>query len=310
MKDVRLSVVTTLYHSAAFIEEFCRRASEAAAKITADFEIILVNDGSPDDSLEIAIAMVERDARVRVIDLSRNFGHHRAMMTGLGHARGELVFLLDADLEQPPESLPEFAAEMQRSGADVVYGVQSKRAGGWSERITGSLYYHLFNLFSATKIPPNIVTMRLMTRRYVRALLRHREREILIAGLWTITGFKQVPLTITRVAKGTTTYTLRKKLSAFVNGVTSFSNRPLVYVFYMGAWISLFAMIAAIVLIIRRLFFGYFLAGWPSLIVSIWLLGGLTIFSLGVIGIYISKLFTESKRRPYTIVRDIYERSE
>src|SRR6185436_8175452 len=110
--------------------------------------------------------------------------------------------------------------------------------GGIAERVIGNIYYRLFNLFSATEIPPNIVTMRLMTRRYVRALVRHREREILIAGLWTITGFKQVPLPITRKAKGSTTYTFRRKMSLFVNGVTSFSNRPLVYVFYMGATIS------------------------------------------------------------------------
>lgn len=307
---VRLSIVTTLYRSAACIEEFCRRAGDAAARLTPDYEIVLVNDGSPDNALDLAIALYERDPHVRVIDLSRNFGHHRAMMTGLAHARGELVFLLDSDLEQPPEALGEFAAELERQGADVVYGVQSRRSGGWMERWTGSLYYRLFNLFSTTPIPANIVTMRLMTRRYVKALLRHREREILIAGLWASTGFKQVPLTVIRSAKGSTTYTLRRKLSAFVNGITSFSNRPLLYVFYMGACISFVATVAAFVMIVRRIFFGYFLAGWASLIVSIWLLGGLTIFSLGIIGIYLSKVFTESKRRPYTIVRDVYERSE
>lgn len=310
MRDVRLSIVTTLYHSAAFIEDFCRRASEAAARVTDDFEIVLVNDGSPDRSLDVAVSVYERDPRVRVIDLARNFGHHRAMMTGLRHARGELVFLLDADLEQPPEALPEFVAELERTGADVVYGVQSKRSGGVGERWIGSLYYRLFNLLSATEIPANIVTMRLMTRRYVRALVRHREREILIAGLWTITGFEQVPLAVTRVAKGSTTYTFRRKMSLFVNGVTSFSNRPLIYVFYMGATISFISMIAAFALVIRRLFFGYFEAGWPSLIVSIWFLGGLTIFCLGVIGIYVAKIFSESKRRPYAIIREIYERSE
>src|ERR1051325_4406526 len=180
---MRLSIVTTLYRSAPYIGEFCRRAGEAAARITDDYEIVLVNDGSPDDSLAVAVAAYERDPHIRVIDLSRNFGHHRAMMTGLAHARGDRVFLLDADLEQQPELLPQFAAEMERSGADVVYGVQSKRTGGLGERVIGSLYYKLFNFLSSTEIPANIVTMRLMTRRYVAALVRHREREILIGGL-------------------------------------------------------------------------------------------------------------------------------
>ncbi|HEY6137934.1 MAG TPA: glycosyltransferase family 2 protein [Thermoanaerobaculia bacterium] len=307
---MRLSIVTTLYRSAPYIEEFCRRAGEAAARITDDYEIVLVNDGSPDDSLAVAVAAYERDPHIRVIDLSRNFGHHRAMMTGLAHARGDRVFLLDADLEQQPELLPQFAAEMERSGADVVYGVQSKRTGGLGERVIGSLYYKLFNFLSSTEIPANIVTMRLMTRRYVAALVRHREREILIAGLWVITGFEQVPLEISRIAKGSTTYTLKRKMTAFVNGITAFSNRPLIYVFYMGMTISFVSVIAAAVLVVRKLFFGYFLAGWPSLIVSIWLLGGLTISCLGIIGIYIAKLFSESKRRPYAIIREVYERPE
>jgi len=160
---------------------------------------------------------------------------------------------------------------------------------------------------SAPKIPPNLITARLMTRRYVSALLQHQEREMLIAGLWALTGFKQVPVVVRKHNRTASTYNLRRKISYMVNAVTSFSNKPLVFIFYLGCFILTVAGLAALDLIIRRLFFGTLLEGWASVVVSIWLLGGMTIFCLGVIGIYLSKIFIEVKQRPYAIVREIYE---
>jgi putative glycosyltransferase len=304
----RLSVVTTLYRSGAHLPAFHERMARAAAALTADFELVLVNDGSPDDTLDVAVGLHRTDARVRVVDLSRNFGHHKAMMTGLAHARGARVFLLDCDLEEEPEWLERFAAEMERSGADVVYGVQAQRKGGAFERWSGELFFRTFNAFASQPIPPNLTTMRLMTRRYVESLLLHREREMVIAGLWAMTGYRQVPLAVEKRSRGRSTYDLRRKVLHFVNAVTSFSDRPLVFIFWMGLAISAASSVAALYLVIRRLFFGVFLGGWPSLIVSVWLMGGLTLFALGVIGIYLSKIFLETKQRPYTIVRDVYER--
>ena len=304
---MELSVVATLYRSAPDLAEFHRRMRAAAERVTEDFEIVYVNDGSPDDSLGIARSIFECDPRVRIIDLSRNFGHHKAVMTGLDFARGERVFLIDSDLEEPPEVLSEFVDTLRERGVDVVYGVQAMRKGRWFERITGGLFYKVFNLFSRQQIPENLTMVRLMTRRYVRALVRHREHEFIIAGLWTLTGFEQVGIPIEKISKGRTTYSLTKKLTALVDAITSFSNLPLVLVFYLGAIISLLSGGAAVWMVIKRLFFSVMLAGWPSLIVSIWLLGGLTISSIGLIGMYLSKIFTEVKQRPYTIVREIYE---
>ncbi len=304
--SVDLSVVATLYRSAPYLEEFHRRVTAAAERAAPDFEVVLVNDGSPDESLEAAVALCGRDPRVRVVDLSRNFGHHKAMMTGLAHARGERVFLIDSDLEEEPELLDGFLAEMGRTGADVVYGVQERRRGGAWERFTGWLFYSLFDLLTTCPIPRNLLTVRLMTRRYVEALLQHRDREVFLAGLWAITGFLQVPLVVRKLDKGSTTYTLRRKAAILVNSVTAFSNRPLVIIFWLGIAISLTAGAAAAYMVVRRLFFGVLLAGWPSLIVSIWLLGGLTIFCVGILGIYLSRIFTEVKDRPYTVVRRVY----
>jgi putative glycosyltransferase len=304
----RLSIVSTLYRSAVHLEEFHRRITAAASAVTDDYEIILVNDGSPDDSLAVGLALLQRDARLRVIDLARNFGHHKAMMTGLAHARGDLVFLIDSDLEEEPELLGAFLHAIRQSDADVVYGVQAGRRGGLVERVSGWIFFQVFNLLSASPIPPNLVTVRLMTRRYVSALVQHRERETMIAGLWVITGFRQIPLVVNKHARAASTYGLGHKLAILVNSVTSFSDKPLVFIFYLGTGIVALATAAAGYLVVRRLFFGELLAGWPSLIVSVWLLGGLTLFALGIIGIYLSKVFLETKQRPYTIIREIHER--
>jgi len=303
---MKLSIVTTLYHSAPYLEAFHARMTAAASKFTDDFEIVFVNDGSPDASLEGALALFEKNSRVRVIDLSRNFGHYKAIMTGLARARGDLVFLIDSDLEEPPEILEDFCEKMRETEVDVVYGVQEKRKGGWFERISGSFFYALFNFFSDHPVPKNAVTARLMSRRYVSALTEHRDREVFLAGLWAMTGFEQVPLTVRKTHKGVSTYDLSRKVAVFVNSITSFSSKPLVYVFYLGMVISFLSSVAAAWLIVRRLFFNVMLMGWPSLIVSIWLLGGLAIFSVGIVGIYLSKVFMEVKDRPYTVIRAEY----
>ena len=303
----RLSIVATLYSSAPYVEEFVRRSTAAAKAITDDFEIVLVNDGSPDNSLEVALRVRSGNRHVKIVDLARNFGHHKAMMTGLQHARGELVFLIDSDLEEDPELLQRFHEEMQRSGADVVHGVQRKRKGEWFERISGAIAYKVFNAVTKTPIPESLVTVRLMTRRYVNALAQYQEREMNIAVLWTYAGFKQVPVQIDKKHKGSTTYNFGRKVSNFVSSITSFSATPLEFIFYMGFTIAVFAAVYGGLLVGRWLMVDQIPEGWSSLIVSVWFLGGLTLGSLGIIGIYLSKVFSEVKQRPFTTVREIYE---
>jgi putative glycosyltransferase len=302
-----LSIVTSLYRSAPYLEEFYARACATAEKLTHKFEIVLVNDGSPDDSLEIALSLYRKDNRLKIVNLSRNFGHHQALMTGLHHASGELVFLVDSDLEEEPELLERFHDQLQATGADVVFGIQDKRKGAFFERVSGVLFFSLFNLLSTHPIPANHLTARLMTSKYVAALLQHKEREFVMSGLWVLTGFNQLPIAVKKHHRSASTYTLRQKISHLVNAITSFSSKPLVLIFYLGCFISLVSAVAAIDLLIRKIFFGRLLEGWASLIISIWLLGGLTIFCLGVIGIYLAKIFIEVKQRPQTIIRDVYE---
>jgi putative glycosyltransferase len=191
----------------------------------------------------------------------------------------------------------------------VVYGVQRERRGGLVERVSGWCFFKVFNWLSDQPIPTNLVTVRLMSKRYVEALVSHRERETMIAGLWALTGFQQRAETIVKHAGTHTSYSLRRKIALLVNSITSFSDRPLVMIFYVGVAIGAGASAAAFYLVLRRYVFDTALPGWLSLIVSVWMLGGLMLASLGIIGIYVSRIFIETKQRPYTIVRHIYERS-
>lgn len=304
---MRLSIVATLYQSAPYIIEFHQRASAAAMSLAGkDYEIILVNDGSPDNSIDIAVQISESDIHLVVVDLSRNFGHHKAMMTGLRHAKGDLVFLIDSDLEEEPEWLIPFAQQMKTNECDVVYGVQGARKGGLFERCTGWFFYRIFRLLTGIVQPDNIVTARLMTRRYVEALVAHQERELNISGLWITTGFRQSQQTVDKHASSPTTYTLARKFSHLVNAVTSFSSLPLVLTFYSGLLISLSALFFIVFLAFRFFFISMPPDGYTSIIASVWFFSGMIILFMGLQGIYISKVFSEVKQRPYTIIRNIY----
>jgi len=304
---MKLSIIATLYRSGSHLEEFHKRSTVAARSIAGDdYEIVLVNDGSPDDSLQRAVQISAVDPHAVVVDLSRNFGHHKAMMTGLSHTSGDLVFLIDSDLEEEPEWLHDFSEQMSRERCDVVFGVQERRKGGIVERWTGQWFYWIFNALTGLDLPENSVTARLMSRRYVNALLAHDEREIFIAGLWHITGFAQRSRPVTKHATSESSYTLRHKLSLLVNAVTSFSNAPLIAIFYTGAAISLAAAVSIAYLFVNWFFMSRPMSGWTSVMASIWLIGGLVISFIGVVGIYLSKIFIETKRRPYTIVRSVF----
>lgn len=307
MAKIRLSIVATLYRSEPFVQEFYRRSVAAAEAFGGPFEIVLVNDGSPDASLDLAMALSQSDPRVRLIDLSRNFGHHKAMMTGLAHARGQLVFLIDSDLEEDPGWLARFHRTLVEEQADVVYGISNRRHGTWWQRLTGWLFYAVFNLMLEPPLPRNVVTARLMTERYVRQLIRHEDRELCIAALWVITGFRQVGISVDKGRRpNASTYGTPERFALAVNLLTSFSTRPLMYIFYLGCAIMASATVAAAYLIWRALRNEIGVAGWASVMVSVWFLGGVTILCLGVIGLYVSKVFMETKRRPYTVIRAEY----
>jgi putative glycosyltransferase len=303
---MKLSIVTTLFKSAAYVEDFHRRASEAAQRITDDYEIVMVDDGSPDNSLEIACAIARTDSQVRVVELSRNFGHHKAMMTGLDHAHGELCFLIDSDLEEDPAILGRFFDIMQSSDCDVVFGLEESRKGNTLKNKGGAIAWHLINLLLSIDVPRNHCTIRLMRREYVDALLLHRESNTVIGGLWIITGFRQVGTAISKQHRRETSYSFLLRFASLLNAITSFSTVPLNLMVAFGMIVSFVSFSFGIFVVLEKLLHNS-AAGWTSMIVSIWLMGGIIVFCLGVIGIYVSKIFIETKNRPYAIVRRLHE---
>jgi putative glycosyltransferase len=303
---MKLSIVTTMYWSEAYLEEFYKRCKTEAQKITNDYEIIFVNDGSPDHSLQKAIELSERDDQVMVVDLSRNFGHHKAMMTGLSYTSGDLIFLIDCDLEEEPELLQIFYSRLAEENCDVVFGVQKSRKGNFFEKWSGEVFYRFINYLSEIDMPRNIITARLMTRRYVNSLLEFREQEIFLAGIWYITGFNQIAVEVFKHSTSKTTYKLKNKVAIAINAITSFSNKPLLLIFNLGMTITVISFFYILYLVVRKVLYAQSLIGWTSLLVSVWFIGGLIISFIGIIGIYISKIFIETKNRPYTIVRSKY----
>jgi putative glycosyltransferase len=295
-----------MFNSESYIIEFLKRLRTQVENITNDYEIVLVNDGSPDRSFEISKELAEHDNRIIIIDLSRNFGQHRALMTGLRYAKGDLVFFIDCDLEIEPEVLELFYERfITEVNCDVVFGVQKRRKASLFQNICGNMFYKIIKFLSDYDLPANVVAARLMTRRYVESLLLHTEREIFMSGLFFITGYKQVKVDIEKKYKGKTTYSFSKRVQIFFNAISSFSKKPLEYIFYFGALVSTTSFGFILYLIFRWLFFSQPPKGWSSLIISVWFLSGLIILFIGIIGIYLSRIFSETKNRPYSIVKEV-----
>ena len=303
---MKLSVVTTLYRSARTIDEFYRRSVQAAESLGYDVEIVMVNDGSPDESLERALRLQRDDPRLVVVDLSRNFGHHKAMMAGLSYVSGDRVFLLDCDLEEEPEDLFRFHERFAQGDCDVVYGVQEKRRGGLVQRLPGEAFFFLVQLLSDQPIPRNVVASRLMTRDYVRVLVRHRDREFMMIHLMQLTGFRQVPVSVRKLSRAASTYSARMRVEMAVKFLTTTSTRLLYLILYAGLLIFGLSTAVIIYYISRYLASGVGVDGFTSQIVSIWFFGGLITLILGILGIYIANILPETKRRPYVVVRHVH----
>jgi putative glycosyltransferase len=304
----QLSIVSTLYRSRPFLERFLAECLQALDAIDCrDYEIVLVNDGSPDDSLAYAIARRADISRLVVVDLSRNFGHHAAMQAGLAHARGGLIFLIDCDLEVAPATLADFHAKLVASDADLVYGYQEARRGGWLERVSGSVFWGALNRLSNVPIPANQITERLMTRRFVDALLRLGDHSLFLGGMMSWTGFVQLGLPVVKgLREGRSSYTLWRRVQLMVNAVSSFSAKPLTWLFNVGVLITFASFVYVAYLVFRKLAFGDALLGFTSLAALMAMTLGVLTTGLGLIGIYLGKVFEQVQNRPNYIVRDLH----
>lgn len=307
---MKLSIVSTLYKSRIFLEDFLTETIAAIEKIDCNnFEIIFVNDGSPDDSLLFLLQKKTIIPQIKIIDLSRNFGHHYAMQVGLQHAQGDYVFLIDNDLEVSPSFLIECFNEINNNpDLDVVYGYQEARKGKFVENIGGIIFWWMLNKFSDVKIPKNILTERLMRKQYVESLLTLGDSNLFLGGMMYWAGFNQKGLPVKkRTRKGESTYSLKKRMELMIQAVTSFSGKPLEYLFYLGLLITSASIGMIVYVIIKKMIYGDSVQmGWTSLItLNVLILGIISTF-LGLIGIYIFKIFKQVQSRPNAIIKRVY----
>lgn len=303
-----ISIVSTMYRSRSFLEDFLRECVEALASAGCSrYEIVLVNDGSPDDSLAYAVSRRSDLPELVVVDLSRNFGHHHAMQAGLAHARGDLVFLIDCDLEVRPAVLAPLLQKQRETGADLVFGYQEARKGGWFERFSGDLFWRGLNALTDVHIAENMLTERVMTRRFVDALLRLGDRNLFMGGMMSWTGFLQIGLPIPKTQReGRSSYTLRRRLQLMVVAVSSFSSKPLTWLFNAGIFITLASFAYVGYLFARKILFDDALLGFTSMMALLALSLGITTTALGLVGIYLGKVFNQVQNRPTFIVRDVH----
>jgi putative glycosyltransferase len=281
---------------------FHERTAAVAREMGAELELIYVNDGSPDNGLEVARRLAAYHPEIVVIDLSRNFGQARALWAGIQHATGDLVAMFDGDMEEDPGWLKQFHDTMVSSRCDVVYGIQIATKGNPAYRAGRRFFYRALNILAADEFPRNSTTARLMTRRYVDALLQFGESEFALFSLMHLVGFAQIGVKVEKVSSSPTTYTFGKLVWLFVNAVTSFSTAPLLFIFICGVSLSIGAGLFVLYLLIT-LKTG--VPGWLSVMAAITFFSGIIVLFLGVIAIYIGTIFLEVKRRPVTIVREI-----
>jgi glycosyltransferase involved in cell wall biosynthesis len=297
-----LSIVAPVYNEEGTIEEFYARVCSALESYP--FELVLVDDGSTDGSPALLDALADNDARVRVVHLSRNFGHQTALTAGLDHASGDAVVMLDADLQDPPELICTMV-DHWRAGCDVVYAVREQRSGESQFKLrTAKLFYRLFDKLAQVELQHNSGDFRLLDRRALDALLSMRERNRFLRGMTVWVGYTQAAVPYHRDARyaGETKYTVSKMLRFSLDAIFSFSHRPLQLATLLGFVISTLAFIAIPVVVVLRLS-GSYLPGFSALTIAVLLLGGIELIAIGIIGEYVGRIYDEVKGRPLYLVK-------
>ncbi len=306
ISEMKLTVVVPVYNEEEVLPEFHRRLANVLDGLTMKSEVIYVNDGSTDGSLNEILQLKESDDRIAMLDLSRNFGKEIAMTAGLDHAHGDAVVVIDSDLQDPPELIPEMIEHWQ-AGYDVVYAQRTSRAGESAfKKTTAHIFYRVMQKLSRVTIPPDTGDFRLLSHRAVEALSSLREQHRFMKGLYAWIGYPQKALQYERDARhsGETKWSYINLWNFAIEGITSFSTIPLKVATYLGSLTALVAFLFGMFIIVKTLFFGNPVPGYPSLLVVVLFLGGIQLMALGVIGEYLGRMFDETKGRPLYLVKD------
>jgi glycosyltransferase involved in cell wall biosynthesis len=306
-----LSVVVPVFNEQEVLPELHARLSAVLDGLDLSAQIIYVNDGSTDNSLAVVRRLAEQDARVMLLDLSRNFGKEIALTAGLDHADADAVVVIDADLQDPPELIPELVTHWL-DGYDVVYAKRTCRDGeSAAKKLTAFLFYRLIQKMSRVRIPEDTGDFRLLSRRAVHAVCQMREQHRFMKGMFAWIGYPQKAVPYRRAPRhaGTSKWNYWRLWNFALEGITSFSCMPLKLATYLGLSSSCGAFVYGLYIVLRTLMFGNPVPGYPSLLTAVMFLGGLQLFSIGVIGEYLARMFDESKQRPLYFLKDGLPRS-
>ncbi len=305
-ETVHVSVVTPVYGCAASLEKLYGRLVSTLEKISGDFEIIMVNDASPDGAWETIRALAEKDRRVKGISLSRNFGQHRAITAGLDYAEGEWIVVMDCDLQDRPEEILKLYAKAQE-GYDAVVGRRVERRDSFFKKAGSALFYRIYNYLTDSQVDRAIGNFGIYSSKVIDSVRRFKEqnRSFGLFVLWT--GYKRTEIEIVHSERetGKSSYTFSKLINLAIESIVAHSNKPLQLSVKLGFLLSLLSLIYAFWLVIRYLIWNHHVEGWTSLIVSVYFLAGLIIGSIGMTGLYIGKIFDEVKERPLYLVREM-----
>lgn len=298
------SVVIPIYNEEETIPELYRRLT-AVMENLGTYEIILVDDGSKDDSWKMIKELHEKDKRVKGISFSRNFGHHNAIFAGLDHIQGDVIILMDGDLQDQPEEIPKLLKK-SKEGYDIVQGIVQKRHANPIQNFLSRMFHSLFIKISTVDPKTRIGLFRCLTKTVVESLKRLPERAVFFGGIISWVGFKTAYVPVERATRyaGKSKYNFLKRFALAMNAITSFSERPLILIFQLGIVVFIFSLLMFGYAIFRKIFYNVEIMGWTSLFASIFFSTGLIMLSLSVVGLYISKVFIEIKQRPKYIIRE------
>lgn len=296
-----ISVVIPVYRAEAYVEELGRRLIASLRTVTEEFEIILVEDGSRDRSWQLVQELARRDSRVKGIRLSRNFGQHPAIAAGFQKSRGDLIVLMDCDLQDRPEDIPKLVETQRETGADIVYTIKAGETGSWHVNLTSRLYHYVFSRVAGLSVPENIGTFRLCTRNFMNAILEYPERNVLFGPLMFYVGFESAIIEVRHEKRsvGKSTYSFRKRLALAVNSLVSYTDLPMRALLWFGSLTTILSLLYGLVIVVGYFVFGRALAAGITLLVLLSLVStGIIMASLGIIGSYVFRVYEEVLRRP------------
>jgi len=303
-----ISIVVPVFNEQESLAELHRRLGEVMQYIDKKCEIIFINDGSTDKSLEIMLELSRKDKSIKIVELSRNFGHQAAITAGLDYAHGDIVITMDSDLQHPPELIPELIKKWEE-GYDVVCTCRQRTADtGLFKNVTSRFFYAIINRLAEIHIPPGAADFRLMDRRVVEAFRALGERALFLRGLVSWVGYRQTAIPYEAHARysGNSKYSFIRMLRFASDGITSFSSIPLYISAFIGMIISVLSFVYAAFAIYARLFTSQVVEGWTSVMAAVLLLGGIQLITLGIQGVYLGRIYNEVKRRPRYLVRRVY----